>query len=140
MKEVWNRIQVAFAAIGAFLGLFLGGMDGFLYALIVFVVLDYITGVFCAIIEKELCSEIGAKGIFKKVLVFVLVGIAHILDTRVLGSSGESGALRTAVIFFYLSNEGISILENSSRIGLPIPEKLKDILKQLHGKEGDDVK
>ena len=135
MKENWNRIQLIFTTIGGFLGLFLGGFDGLLYALVIFVALDYITGVFCAIVDKKLSSEIGAKGIFKKVLIFVMVGIAHILDTQVLNMVMENGAaLRTAVIFFYLSNEGISILENASHIGLPIPEKLKDILLQLNDK------
>lgn len=141
MKEIWNWIQVAFAATGAFLGWFLGGLDGFLYALLVFVAIDYVTGVLCAIVDKKLSSEIGAKGIFKKVLIFVLVGVAHILDTQILSSSsGNNGALRTAVIFFYLSNEGISILENSSHIGLPIPGKLKEILKQLHVRDDKDPK
>lgn len=141
MKEIWNWIQVAVAATGAFLGWFLGGIDGFLYALLVFVAIDYVTGVLCAIVDKKLSSEIGAKGIFKKVLIFVLVGVAHILDTQILSSSGgNNGALRTAVIFFYLSNEGISILENSSHIGLPIPGKLKEILKQLHGRDDKDPK
>lgn len=141
MKEIWNWIQVAFAATGAFLGWFLGGLDGFLYALLVFVAIDYVTGVLCAIVDKKLSSEIGAKGIFKKVLIFVLVGVAHILDTQILSSSsGNNGALRTAVIFFYLNNEGISILENSSHIGLPIPGKLKEILKQLHGRDDKDPK
>jgi toxin secretion/phage lysis holin len=123
MKAIWNWIQVAFAAIGGFLGWFLGGLDGFLYALIAFVVIDYLTGVMC---------EIGAKGIFKKVLIFVLVGVGHIIDSQVLG---DGGAIRTAVIFFYLSNEGISILENAAHIGLPIPEKLKSILEQLHDRD-----
>jgi toxin secretion/phage lysis holin len=81
MKEIWNWVQAAFTAIGAFLGWFLGKQDNFLYALLVFVIIDYITGVICAIIDKKLSSEIGAKGILKKVLIFVLVGVAHILDT-----------------------------------------------------------
>ena len=134
MKTIWTWIQTALTVIGGFLGWFLGGLDGFLYALVAFVAIDYLTGVICAIIDKELSSEIGAKGIFKKVLIFVLVGIAHILDTQVLGSQ-NGGALRTAVIFFYLSNEGISILENAGHIGLPIPDKLKAILQQLHGRD-----
>lgn len=135
MKTVWNWIQAAFAAVGGFLGWFLGGADGFLYALIAFVVMDYLTGVMCAILDRKLSSEIGAKGIFKKVLIFLLVGVGHILDEQILGgaaSPGGSGVIRTAVVFFYLSNEGISILENTAHIGLPIPQKLKDILTQLH--------
>jgi toxin secretion/phage lysis holin len=141
MKEIWNWMQLAFAAVGAFLGWFLGGLDGFLYSLITFVAIDYVMGVLCAIIDKKLSSEIGAKGIFKKVLIFVLVGVAHILDTQILGSAGGGGGvLRTAVIFFYLSNEGVSILENAAHIGLPIPEKLREVLKQLHGREDGDGK
>ena len=137
MKEIWNKIQAALTIAGGIVGWFLGGFDGFLYALITFVVIDYITGVLCAIIDKNLCSKIGARGILKKGLIFVLVGVAHVLDTNVLGVVGntDTNVLRTAVIFFYLSNEGISILENASHIGLPIPEKLKDILKQLHRRE-----
>lgn len=129
MKTVWNWVQAALAAIGGFLGWFLGGADGFLYALIAFVAVDYLTGVMCAIADRKLSSEVGAKGIFKKVLIFVLVGVGHIIDSQVLGNGG---AIRTAVIFFYLSNEGISILENAAHIGLPIPEKLKNVLEQLH--------
>ena len=97
-------------------------------ALIVFVVADYVTGVMCAIIDKKLSSEVGFKGIFKKVLIFILVGIAHILDVYVIGGGS---ILRTAVIFFYLSNEGISIIENVAIIGLPVPQKLIDVLEQL---------
>lgn len=136
MKEVWNWIQGAFAAIGGALGWFFGGADGFLYALIAFVIADYITGVICAIADKKLSSEIGAKGIAKKVLIFALVGIAHLVDTQILGGND---VMRTAVIFFYLSNEGISILENASHLGLPIPQKLKSILEQLHDKTETDT-
>ena len=132
MKSIWISIQLGFTAIGGFLGWFLGGFDGFLYALVAFVVIDYITGVMLATLEKRLSSEIGAKGIFKKVLIFALVGIGHIVDSHIIG---DGSVVRTAVIFFYLSNEGISILENSSKIGLPIPEKLKDVLFQLREKE-----
>ena len=133
MRDIWTFIQMAFAAIGGWLGWFLGGYDGFLYALIAFVVIDYLLGVMCAIIEKHLSSDVGARGIFKKVVIFSLVGIAHIIDQNIIG---DGGVLRTAVIFFYLSNEGISIIENATRLGLPIPEKLRDVLEQL--KDGGD--
>jgi toxin secretion/phage lysis holin len=140
MKVIWNWIQTVIVAAGAFMGWFLGGLDGLLYALIAFAVIDYITGVLCAIIDKKLCSKIGAKGIFKKILIFALVGLGHILDAYVLNFAGNSdgSVIRTAVIFFYLSNEGISILENAAHIGLPIPEKLKDVLKQLHGRDDNE--
>lgn len=133
MKQIWNTIQIAFSAFGGFLGWFLGGADGFLYALIAFVVTDYITGLMCAFADRNLSSEIGFKGICRKVLIFALVGIANLVDVFILQ---EVGVLRTAVIFFYLSNEGVSILENSSHLGLPIPEKLKSVLSQLHNREG----
>ena len=135
MKQIWMAIQTAFTALGGFIGWFLGGADGFLYALIAFVVFDYITGVFCAIADKSLSSEVGFNGICRKVLIFVLVGIGNIIDVYVLG---DSSVLRTAVIFFYLSNEGVSLLENASRLGLPIPDKLKEVLAQLHDKGGND--
>jgi len=133
MRDIWTFIQMVFAAIGGWLGWFLGGYDGFLYALIAFVVIDYILGVMCAILEKHLSSDVGARGIFKKVVIFSLVGIAHIIDQNIIG---DGGAIRTAVIFFYLSNEGISIIENATRIGLPVPDKFKGILEQL--KDGGD--
>ena len=129
MKEFWNTIQLAFAAVGGWLGYFLGGCDGLIYALIAFVVIDYITGVMCAISDKTLSSEVGFKGICRKVLIFLLVGIGHIVDAQVIGSGG---VLRTAVIFFYLSNEGVSLLENAAHLGLPVPDAIKTVLEQLH--------
>ena len=138
MREFWNTIQLIFTAVGGWLGWFLGGCDGLLYALIVFVVIDYVTGVMAAVVDHKLSSEVGFKGIFKKVLIFLLVGIGHILDTHVIGSGS---VLRTAVIFFYLSNEGVSLIENAAHLGLPIPEKLKSVLEQLHDraeKGGDE--
>lgn len=137
MKEIWNWIQIVFAAIGGGIGWFLGGADGFLYALIAFVVIDYITGVMCAIVDKKLSSEVGFKGIFKKVLIFILVGVGNIIDVQVLG---EAGVLRTAVIFFYLSNEGVSLLENAGHLGLPIPAKLKAVREQLHDRSEKEDK
>ena len=129
MKEFWNMIQIIFTAVGGWLGYFLGGCDGLLIALVVFAVTDYITGVMCAIADKKLSSEIGFKGICRKVIIFMLVGIAHVLDINVIATGS---VLRTAVIFFYLSNEGVSLLENAAHLGLPVPEKLKDVLEQLH--------
>ncbi len=129
MKEFWNTIQVIFAGIGGWLGYFLGGCDGLLFALVVFVIFDYITGVMCAISDKSLSSEVGFRGICRKVIIFILVGIANILDVQVIGTGS---VLRTAIIFFYISNEGVSLLENAGHLGLPIPAKLKDILAQLH--------
>ena len=129
MKEFWNAIQMVFTAVGGWLGYFLGGCDGLVVALVVFVVADYLTGVMCAISEKKLSSEVGFRGICRKVLIFILVGIANILDVQVIGTGS---ILRTAIIFFYISNEGISLLENAGRLGLPIPEKLKLVLEQLH--------
>ena len=129
MTEFWNTIQLIFTAVGGWLGYFLGGCDGLLYALIAFVVIDYITGVMCAIIDRKLSSAVGFKGIFRKVLIFLLVGIANIIDVQVIGTGA---VLRTAVIFFYISNEGVSLLENAGHLGLPIPEKIKTVLEQLH--------
>lgn len=136
MKEFWNTIQLIFTAIGGWLGYFLGGCDGLLYALVVFVVVDYITGVMCAINDKTLSSAVGFKGICRKVLIFLLVGIANILDVQVIGIGS---VLRTAVIFFYISNEGISLLENAGHLGLPIPEKIKVVLEQLHDRAENET-
>lgn len=129
MKELWTTLQLVFAGIGGWLGYFLGGWDGLLYAFILFTVVDYITGVMCAIVDKKLSSSVGFKGICRKVLIFTLVGIANIIDVAVIGTGS---VLRTAVIFFYLSNEGVSLLENAAHLGLPIPTKMRDILEQLH--------
>ena len=129
MKEFWNTVQMVFTAVGGWLGYFLGGCDGLLYALIAFVVIDYITGVMCAVADKKLSSEVGFKGICRKMMIFLLVGIANVLDVQVIGSGS---ALRTAVIFFYISNEGVSLLENATHLGLPVPERIKTVLEQLH--------
>ena len=134
MKNIWNAIQIAFTALGGFLGWFLGGFDGFLYALVVFVVIDYITGIMCAINDHTLSSAVGFRGICRKVLIFCMVGIGNILDVNILG---DGSVLRTAVIFFYLSNEGVSMLENAAHLGLPIPDKLKEVLAQLNESDGE---
>ena len=129
---IWAKIQIAITAIGGWLGYFLGGIDGLMIALLIFMTLDYITGVMCAIVDKKLSSAVGFKGVCKKVFILMLVGVAHIIDLHVVGTGS---ALRGAVICFYMSNEGLSLLENAAHIGLPIPDKLRDILAQLHDKE-----
>ena len=129
---IWAKIQVAITAIGGWLGYFLGGVDGLMIALLIFMVLDYITGVMVGIIDKRLSSSVGFRGLFKKLCVIMLVGVANVVDTQVIGTGS---ALRGAVICFYLSNEGLSLLENAAYLGLPVPEKLKDILAQLHDRE-----
>ena len=129
---IWTRIQIAITAVGGWLGCFLGGPDGLLTALIALAALDYLTGVLCAIADRSLSSAVGFRGICRKALIFALVGVGHALDTQV---AGTGAAMRTAVICFYLSNEGISVLENAARLGLPVPERLKDALVQLHGKD-----
>ena len=129
---IWTKVQIAITALGGWLGSFLGGMDGLMIALIVLMILDYVSGVMCAIIDKKLSSAVGFKGICKKVFILMLVGVAHIIDLHVVGTGS---ALRGAVICFYMSNEGLSLLENAAHIGLPIHDKLRDILSQLHDKE-----
>ncbi len=129
MKDLWNTMQLVFSVMGGWIGYFLGGYDGLLYALIAFMVVDYITGVMCAIVDRKLSSAVGFKGICKKVLILMLVGIANLLDVQVIGTGA---VLRTAVIFFYLSNEGVSVLENAVYLGLPVPEKLRKVLAMLH--------
>ena len=129
---IWAKLQMAIAAIGGWLGYFLGGMDGLLTALIAFMAIDYITGLMCAVADNKLSSAVGFKGICKKVLIILLVGVAHIVDVHVVGTGN---ALRGAVVCFYLSNEGVSLLENAAHLGLPIPEKLKSVLEQLHNRD-----
>lgn len=126
-----------FAILGGILGFMFGELDGFITALIVFVVVDYVTGFMCAIAEKRLSSEVGAKGIMKKVVIFALVAVGHIIDTVILKGAGGS-TFRTMIIFFYLANEGLSITENAARLGLPVPEKLKTVLEQLKEEKNDE--
>ena len=129
---IWMKIQMAITVIGGWLGYFLGGLDGLMIALIIFMMLDYITGLMCAVADKKLSSAVGFKGICKKVLILMLVGVANVMDVHVVGTGS---ALRGAVIAFYLSNEGLSLLENAGHIGLPIPDRMKNVLAQLHGRE-----
>lgn len=127
-----NNIQLVITALGGYIGWFIGGFDGFMYALITFVVIDYVTGLMVAVLERKLSSEVGFQGIFKKVMIFTLVGIGNIIDVYLIKNGS---AIRTAVIFFYISNEGISIIENAAKIGVPIPQKLKKTLEQLNEEE-----
>ena len=137
MKQIISTTQYVFAGVGGFMGWFLGGLDGFLYALIMFVAIDYLTGLMAAYVQKKISSEVGFRGICRKVAIFCLVGVGHVLDTQVIQNGS---VLRTAVIFFYLSNEGISIIENIAIIGLPVPKKLKDELEQLRDDEKEGEK
>ena len=130
--RIWDTVRGMFAAAVGVLGYFVGGMDGMLIALVVMMVLDYVTGVICAVFDKTLSSAVGFRGIVKKVVVLMLVGVANILDVHVIGGGS---ALRGVVIGFYISNEGLSLLENAAHIGLPVPEKLKAVLAQLHDRE-----
>lgn len=135
MSKLWNVISIVFATIGVWLGLFIGPVNGLLIALIVFVIIDYTTGVIAAVVTKTLSSTVGFKGLLRKVLIFLIVGLANILDVYVLGANA---VLRSAVIFFYIANEGLSIIENLGETGLPIPKKLKDVLAQLRKKSGEE--
>lgn len=137
MNKVWNVLSGIFAAIGLWLGLFIGPVNGLLIALIVFVITDYVTGFASAVVRKELSSSVGFKGLARKILIFLIVGIANVLDVYVLGANA---VLRTAVILFYMANEGLSIIENAGEIGLPIPKKLKEVLAQLRKKSGEEEK
>ena len=129
MDKILQTISGAICAVCGFLW---GELDGLLYALIAFMTIDYVTGLVVAWIRKELSSEIGFKGIAKKVFILSLVAVGHILDVHVLGGGA---VCRSALIGFYIANEGISILENAGNIGLPLPKKLIDVLQQLKSKE-----
>ena len=133
---IWTKVQIAITALGGWLGYFLGGLDGLMIALIVLMILDYISGVMCAVVDKKLSSAIGFKGICKKALILMKVGVAHVIDLYVVGTGS---ALRGAVICFYMSNEGLSLLENAAHIGLPVPDKLKEILAQLHKRDDNGI-
>lgn len=128
MKNAAEVMQMEFAAMGGALGAVLGGWDGFLYALVLFVAVDYLTGVLVAVMRRKLSSEAGFRGIAKKMVIFCLVAVAQVIDVQIIRNGS---VVRTAVIFFYLSNEGISIVENAAALGLPVPRKLKDVLEQL---------
>ncbi|MDR6939467.1 phage holin family protein [Arcanobacterium hippocoleae] len=128
LHAIWHATQTTIAGIGAWLAAYLGGLDGLVYALIIFAIADYITGVLAAINERRLSSSVGFRGISRKILIFTLVGLAHLIDVHVLDTPG---VLRAAVIFFYLSNEGISLIENATRLGLPVPAQMRGALDAI---------
>jgi toxin secretion/phage lysis holin len=135
MSNLETAINIGFGGIGGFLGWLFGGLDGFLYALIVFVIADYFTGVLAAGVQKKLSSNVGFTGIAKKLTIFILVAIANIIDTHIIKTGS---AVKLSVVFFYISNEGISIIENAVIIGLPVPKKLKDVLLQISKEESNN--
>lgn len=128
MSKIQIIIDSIAGAVGAVLGFMYGEVTGLFWALIAFMALDYITGVIVAIIEKRLSSEVGFRGLAKKFLILVFVAVGHIADTYILGGTP---AAMSAVMLFYMANEGISIIENAAALGLPVPKKLKDIMAQL---------
>ncbi|MDR0859257.1 MAG: phage holin family protein [Oscillospiraceae bacterium] len=121
-------VQLAMATVGGFIGWYLGPPDGLLYVLLAMSVGDFLTGVVRAAISGELSSKASFIGIFRKISIFILVGVAHLADANIFGGGN---ALRTAVIFFYISNEGISLLENAADLGLPIPKVLTNMLAKM---------
>lgn len=132
---IWAKIQIAAAALGGWLGYMLGGKDGLIVALVVMMAVDYVTGIMCAVVDRKLSSAVGFKGIFKKMLILMLVAVANIIDNRVVGNGS---ALRGATVCFYLSNEGLSVLENAVHLGLPVPDALREVLAQLHHRQKKD--
>ena len=128
MKTIAQSLPTIAAVGGSLLGFLLGGFDGYLYSLLGFVVIDYLTGLALAAARRQVSSQIGFTGILKKMLIFVIVAMGHLLDQNLLGGSAT---LRTAMIFFYLTNEAISITENLGALGFPLPPKLKQVLTQL---------
>lgn len=133
--KILDYIKLAVVQIGAIIGAFIGNITGMIWALLIFSIIDYITGVTAAILEHKLSSEIGFRGITRKVLLFMIVGVANVLDVYVIGSGG---VCRSMVLVFYIANEGLSIIENVARCGVPVPEKLKIILKQLEEEEHEN--
>lgn len=136
MSKIQIIIDSIAGAVGAVLGFMYGEVTGLFWALIAFMALDYITGVVVAIIEKRLSLEVGFRGLAKKFLILVFVAVGHIADTYILGGTP---AAMSAVMLFYMANEGISIIENAAALGLPVPKKLTSIMEQIRNKsESED--
>ena len=128
-------IKTTSGAIGAVIGFLYGEITGLFIAIIALMVLDYVTGILCGIAAKALSSETGFRGLVKKLMVLVIIAVGHLIDTYIIGTGS---ALMTAVILFFAANEGISILENAAKLGLPVPQKLRDILEQLRKDDDHD--
>ncbi|MDY4587730.1 MAG: phage holin family protein [Oscillospiraceae bacterium] len=123
-----NIIRTISAAVGAAVGFLFGQLNGLFWAVIALMAIDYVTGVIVAVMNKRLSSEVGFRGLVKKLFILVLIAVAHIVDAQIIG---QGAAVMTAVMLFFAANEGISILENAANLGLPVPKKLRDILEQL---------
>ena len=128
-------IKTVSGAVGAVIGFLYGEITWLFIAIIALMALDYITGILCGIAAKALSSETGFRGLVKKLMILVIIAVGHLVDNYIIGAGS---ALMTAVILFFAANEGISILENAAKLGLPIPQKLKEILDQLKEKDIDD--
>ena len=128
-------IKTLSGAVGAVIGFLYGDITGLFIAIIALMALDYVTGILCGIAEKALSSEVGFKGLVKTLIVRGIIAVGHLIDTYIIGTGS---ALMTAVILFFAANEGISILENAARLGLPVPQKLRDILEQLRKDDKHD--
>ncbi len=124
--EIIDYIKYGLTVFIGGIGWLVGGFDTMMIALLFFMAVDYVTGVFCGIKKKELSSEVGFWGIVKKIVILLLIGV-----TNFLGQATGIEGLRYIVISFYLANEGISIIENASILGLPVPKKIKDVLEQI---------
>ena len=133
MMKIFNTVSVVGGVVGGFLCQFLGGWDVILKALVVLVILDYITGVLKAIVTKTLSSGVGFKGLIRKIVMFIVVATAVVIQHV----TGDAIPLREIVIMFFICNEGISLLENASEF-VPIPKPLKDVLIQLRDKDDEN--
>ena len=129
MNDIYKSVVSGLIGIAGFL---IGDFDGLFKALLVLIIADYITGVIVAVAKKQLSSEIGAKGIAKKILMLIIVAVANVLDVQIIGGGA---ALRNITIIFYAANEVISLLENTGALGVHYPQKLMDVLQQLKNKD-----
>ena len=132
-----DKLKIILGTIITAVSGFLGGMDGIMYALVTFVSIDYVTGVMAAAKKKKLSSEMGFWGIVKKVCIIALVGVAHFVDIYVM-QSGD--VFRTAVALYYIGNEGLSLLENIQALGVVLPKKLVEALKQIRNENDEEDK